>query len=160
MAIWHDDVDLKGRFHPQHPDDLQVVVHEGSFRFTDTKPEVMWAHVVARLEWTHQSGENGYAYRAVLLNQPHQLKTLKQNDEILFVAKQSYKLPIRVTHEYIMQRAFYDIRLVTSVVCQNCLTPYLNCGKNPFPLPRRLIKANRTLCFPRFAPYVVAAAVC
>ena len=118
MSIWHDDADLQGRFHPQYPNDLQLLVHEGSFRFTDTKPEAMWAHIVARLEWTHETGEKGYVYRPVLLNKPHQLKTIKQNDEILFVAKQSYKLPVRVTHEYIMQRAFYEIS-----PCNKCGLP-------------------------------------
>jgi hypothetical protein len=31
---WRDDPLLKGRFHPDFPDDLQVVVHDGGPRLT------------------------------------------------------------------------------------------------------------------------------
>jgi hypothetical protein len=120
VQIWRDDPDLKGRFHPEYPDDLQVIVHDGSFRFTDTRPEVMWAQIVARLEWTHQTGETGYAYKAIVLNKPQQLKTVQEGGEILLVAHKDYKLPIRVTHEYIMERDFYNI-----TPCNNCGLPEL-----------------------------------
>jgi predicted nucleic-acid-binding Zn-ribbon protein len=118
--LWRDDPDLKDRFHPDYPDDLQVIVHDGSFRFTDTRPEVMWATIVNRLEWTHQTGETGYAYKAILLNVPQQLKTVKQGAEILLVAHKDYKFPIHVTHEYIMERDFYNI-----TPCSNCGLPEL-----------------------------------
>ena len=74
MAQWHNDPDLKERFHPQYPDDLQVLIHEGSFRFTDKKPEVAWVHILNRLQWMHEGFDDSYAYRGILLNKPHQTR--------------------------------------------------------------------------------------
>lgn len=119
-GVWRDDPDLKGRFHPDYPDDLQVIVHDGSFRFTDTRPEVMWATVFTKLEWTHDTGETGHAFKGIVLNKPQQLKTVKEGGEILFVAHKDYKLPISVTYDYIAERAFYNI-----TPCTNCGLPEL-----------------------------------
>ena len=120
MAVWHDDPDLQGRFHPQYPDDLQVLVHEGSFRFTDSPPEIMWARIFARLEWTNFDGKEGYAYKAQILNQPRSLKTLKLGDEILFSAHKGYAYAVRVTHQYIMQLDYCEI-----TPCNKCGLPDL-----------------------------------
>lgn len=120
MSVWRNDPDLADKFHPDYPDDVQVIVHEGSYRFTDAKPEVMWARIFAKLGWTHNTGEEGYAYKAQLLNQPHQLKTVKLGDEILLVGHAGYQYTIRVTHEYITERDFYTIR-----PCDKCNLPEL-----------------------------------
>ncbi len=109
MAIWHEDLALKGHFHPEYPDDLQILVHEGSFRFTNTKPEVMWGRLLARIETTHRDGSTTHAYKATLLNQPKQLKTVQVGQEILLVAYPAYRFPIRVTHEYLASRGDYEI---------------------------------------------------
>ena len=120
MAIWHDDPDLKERFYSEYPDDLLVLVHEGSFRFTNTKPEAMWSRIIARMEWDLRGGETIYAYKAILLNQPQNLKTLKVGQEILLVAHKAYQYPIRVTYDYLAERHQYDI-----TPCNQCGLPEL-----------------------------------
>jgi len=37
---------LHSRFHPEYPDDVQVIVHEGGPRITDRRPEVVWVRVI------------------------------------------------------------------------------------------------------------------
>ncbi len=39
---WRSDPLLEGRFHPEYPDDLQVIVHDGGPRLTKNAPELMW----------------------------------------------------------------------------------------------------------------------
>jgi hypothetical protein len=150
VALWHDDSDLKGRFHPQYPDDLQVLVHEGSFRFTDTKPEVMWLHILKRLTWNHKSAGNMYAYLGTVLNQPHQLKTVKLNDQILFVAKQGYKLPIRVTREYMDERVLFDVTPCDKCGLPELFDPILALSQKSFPTMNE--EPHETIAFTSFCP--------
>ena len=42
---WRDDPLLTGRFHPNHPDDLQVIVHEGGPRLSTSPPELIWVRL-------------------------------------------------------------------------------------------------------------------
>ena len=109
MAVWHRDPAFEGKFHPQYPDDVQVIVHEGSFRFTETKPELMWAKILEPYEVTDINGGTIRAYKAQLLNQPFNLKTIKMGSEILFIAPLRYRHPIRVTEQYLADRREYDI---------------------------------------------------
>src|SRR5262245_29603588 len=44
---WRNDPDLAGRFHPRHPDHLQVIVHDGEPRRTKRGPEGCWVNVEA-----------------------------------------------------------------------------------------------------------------
>ncbi len=39
---WREHPKLKGRFHPDHPDDLQVIAHDGGARITGNAPEAVW----------------------------------------------------------------------------------------------------------------------
>ena len=109
MTLWREDPNFKGKFHPDFPDDLQVLVHEGSFRFTDTSPEVMWARIVAKMEVTLQSGDKYSFYKGILLNQPHQLKTLKLHQEIYLVGAEKYPHAIRIAPDYIPDRPLWEI---------------------------------------------------
>lgn len=47
---WRTDPALSGRFHPDYPDDLQVIVHDGGPRFTEKPPELIWVTVTAKDE--------------------------------------------------------------------------------------------------------------
>ncbi len=109
MAVWHRDPALEGKFHPLAPDDIQVVVHEGSFRFTTSKPELMWATIYELHEVTDINGGTIRAYKARLLNQPFNLKTLNIGSEILLIGSQRFRHPIRVTEQYLADRREYDI---------------------------------------------------
>jgi hypothetical protein len=39
---WRKHPALQKRFHPEHADDLQVIVHDGGPRISDRKPELVW----------------------------------------------------------------------------------------------------------------------
>jgi hypothetical protein len=152
VQVWRSDPDLKDRFHPDYPDDLQVIVHDGSFRFTNTHPEVMWASIVARLEWTHNTGETGYAYKAILLNKPHQLTSVQEHSEILLVAHKEYKLPIRVTHEYIAERDFYEITPCTNCGLPELFDPISKLAEKSFPGISDAKEPQQLLTFTSFCP--------
>ena len=43
--VWRSHPKLRGRFHPESPDDVQVLVHDGGPRITDRLPETVWVTV-------------------------------------------------------------------------------------------------------------------
>jgi hypothetical protein len=118
MTVWRTDPDLAGRFHPDYPDDIQVVAHEGSFRFTQARPEIVWARIGLMIEGKFEDGSVFRYYKAHLLNQPHQLKTLTVGQEILFMAHKSYRYGILVTYDYLQDRPQYII-----TPCNKCGLP-------------------------------------
>ena len=120
MASWHNDTALKGRFHPDYPDDMQVLIHEGSHRFTKTKPELMWVKITEHREFTCVDGSAIIAYKATLLNQPQNLSTIAIGHEILFVAHEDFRYAIRVTDDYLADRVKYTI-----TPCSKCGLPEL-----------------------------------
>jgi hypothetical protein len=73
---WNPHPKLQGRFHQQFPDDLQVVVHNGGPRVSQTPPEVVWVRVT--------DGE-GNLYTGTLLNQPDDLTSLSAGASIRFM---------------------------------------------------------------------------
>ena len=93
---WRTDKRLKGRFHEEYPDDLQVMVHDGSpRRATDLKPEVVWVRVI---------GCDNDIFQGYVLNQPFYLKTVKEGDLIKFVIPEGSELPLYVTEKYLEER--------------------------------------------------------
>jgi hypothetical protein len=98
---WRSDPLLAGRFHLERPDDLQVIVHDGGPRFTDKSPEVIWVTVSAKHE---------EAYHGKALNQPHELKSVRQGDEILFLAVAGAEYPFQVSEKYLAERGFWLIK--------------------------------------------------
>lgn len=109
--VWRNDPALAGKFHPGYPDDLQVIVHEGGPRLTTTRPELIWVRV---------TGKKGEAYQGRLLNQPHQLPSLKQDDAILFLAPNAQNEPYLVTEKYLHERKDWHI-----LPCNKCGMPDL-----------------------------------
>lgn len=95
-GAWRQHPALQGRFHPDYPDDLQVLVHEGGPRLTDRRPELIWVRV---------TGVEDDRFSGQLLNQPHQLPGLSQGDTIRFIVPQSGEHPLRVTERYLRERA-------------------------------------------------------
>jgi hypothetical protein len=57
---WRTHPKLKGRFLPEHPDDLQVIVHDGGPRVTDKRPEAVWVTI---------TGCDGDVFTGRVLNQ-------------------------------------------------------------------------------------------
>jgi hypothetical protein len=98
---WREHPKLKNRFRPDFPDDLQVLAHDGGPRLTDRRPELVWVRV---------SGGEDNVFRGILLNQPHQLLTVAQGDEIQFIAPQGGEYLLRVTEKYLRERTDWVIQ--------------------------------------------------
>ncbi len=91
---WRDHPKLHGRFHPDAPDDVQVIVHDGGPRITDKAPEAVWVTVT------------GYDYdffTGRILNQPQELKSVSEGTQIKFLAPSGEHL-LMVTDKYLLER--------------------------------------------------------
>lgn len=73
---WREHAMLKGRFLPDYPDDLQVIIHDGGPQITRNEPEVVWVTV---------TGSDGNLFWGRVHNQPDNLETVRRGDEIKFV---------------------------------------------------------------------------
>ena len=103
---WRDHPRLRGRFPPDQPDDLQVIVHDGGPRVTDRQPEAVWVTV---------TGCGGDIFTPRVLNQPTQLSTVKQGQQIRFLVPDGSEHPILVTDKYLRERPCWTIH-----PCQKC----------------------------------------
>lgn len=103
---WRTHPQLKGRFPPEHPDDLQVIVHDGGPRITDKRPEAVWVTVT-------DGDENTFAGR--VLNQPTQLRTIQKGQQIRFIMPLGGEYPVLVTDKYLSERPSWTIH-----PCQKC----------------------------------------
>jgi hypothetical protein len=95
-----------GRFLPHYPDDLQVLVHEGGPRITSNSPEAVWVSI------TEMEGE---VFRARVLNQPHNLQSIRQWSQIKFMVAEGAKYPVMVTDKYLAERGAWVIH-----PCRQC----------------------------------------
>jgi hypothetical protein len=125
---WREHPKLKDRFLPDHPDDLQVIVHDGGPRITQKRPETVWVTV---------TGMDGEVFRGQVLNQPHNLQTIRQESEIKFIVPVGVEHPIMVTDKYLRERGSWVIH-----PCQKCGLPEL------FDAPSDLIR----VVFPNTPP--------
>lgn len=103
---WRDNPKLKGRFLPDHPDDLQVIVHDGGPRLSSNPAEAVWVAVTAI---------DGETFRGRVLNQPQNLRNLGKGSEIKFIIPDGAEFPVMVTDKYLRERAAWTIH-----PCQNC----------------------------------------
>jgi hypothetical protein len=103
---WREHPKLKGRFLPDYPDDLQVFVHDGGPRLSDRPPEAVWVTVV---------GADGDVFRGRVLNQPHNLRTVREGGEVRFVAAAGAQFPVMVTDKYLRERGEWVI-----IPCRKC----------------------------------------
>jgi hypothetical protein len=99
-SAWREHPKLKGRFLPEHPDDLQVIIHEGGPRITRNPPEGVWVTV---------SGVDGEVFRGRVLNQPHNLHSIRQGSEIKFIIADGAEFPVMVTDKYLRERGAWVI---------------------------------------------------
>jgi hypothetical protein len=103
---WRTHPKLEGRFLPEYPDDLQVIVHDGGPRITDKRPEAVWVTV---------TGCDGDIFVGRVLNQPSQLRTVRQGQQIKFIKPEAGKHLILVTDKYLRERSSWTIH-----PCQKC----------------------------------------
>jgi hypothetical protein len=105
-GIWRQHPSLRGRFHPESPDDLQVVVHDGGPRMSEHPAELVWVRV---------TGVEGEVFCARLLNQPHNLQSVRLGDTIQFLVPTGGKHPVMVTEKYLRERANWIVH-----PCRKC----------------------------------------
>ena len=103
---WRTHPKLAGRFPAEHPDDLQVLVHDGGPRTTDRQPEAVWVTV---------TGCHGDVFTARVLNQPSQLRTVRLGQLIQFIVPSGGEYPILVTEKYLRERPSWTIHS-----CETC----------------------------------------
>jgi hypothetical protein len=96
---WRTDPRLRGRFHPEYPDDLQVLVHDGGPRLTDHRPELIWVRV---------TGGTGDVFTGIVLNKPHHLHLVSDGSEIQFIAAGGEHL-LQVREKYLAERGDWEI---------------------------------------------------
>jgi hypothetical protein len=99
QSPWRGHPKLQGKFHPEYPDDIQVVVHDGSARFSPHPPELVWVRM---------TGMNGDVFQGKVLNQPHNLQSVQQGSILLFVAGGG-QYPVLVTEKYLAERGNWII---------------------------------------------------
>lgn len=99
--LWRDHPRLKGRFHPDAPDDVQVLVHDGGPRLTDSSPEAVWVTVTGC--------DADDVFTGHVLNQPQQLESVVQGTEIKFIAPSGDHL-LMVTDRYLAERPMWIIQ--------------------------------------------------
>ncbi len=97
---WRQHPKLRERFHPDAPDDLQVIVHDGGPRLSLNSPELVWVTVTAA------DGRDVFSGR--VLNQPQHLKSVSQGTIIKFVAPAGDQL-LMVTGNYLAERDKWNI---------------------------------------------------
>jgi hypothetical protein len=119
---WREHPALQGKFHPEHADDLQVIVHDGGPRISQRTPELVWVALTA---------SHGEVFTGKILNQPTQLQTVRQGDEIRFVVPGDGQQPLRVTEKYLAERPHWII-----YPCEKCGLSEL------FDAPSELMKAT------------------
>lgn len=121
---WRDDPDLRARLHPQHPDDLQVLVHVGEPRRTQRVPEGCWlrldAHVGTLVSPSRADADAPVerverpVYAGTLLHDTKQLPVAK-GDRLLLVHAPGMPLPVVVTEAYRAERPQWSY-----VRCSKC----------------------------------------
>lgn len=94
-GTWRNEPRLMGRFHPEYPDDVQVLVHEGGPHIAKHRPELMWIRVTGSLEGI---------YAGIVLNTPFELTNIHRGSVIKFLVPQGGAYPVMVTDKYLAER--------------------------------------------------------
>jgi hypothetical protein len=97
---WRNHPALRDRFHPEHPDDVQVIVHDGGPRLTDRRPEAVWLRVLAHAD---------DVFTGEVLNPPGQLRSVKRGDRVQFVVPDSGGHPLMVRPPYLAERGQWHV---------------------------------------------------
>lgn len=97
---WRNHPDLVDKLHPSHPDDLQVIVHDGGPRLTQLRPEAVWVTITSF---------EGKLFSGKVLNAPSQLKTVKLNQAIRFRIDSGTGQAVMVTDRYEQEKRDWKI---------------------------------------------------
>jgi hypothetical protein len=126
-APWRVDPALRGRFHPQWPDDLQVLLHDGESRRTGKRTELCWLRVDA------VEDSEARRYAGTLMHPTHQLATVKLGDHVAFLAAPGGKHALMVTAAYVAERADWTIEPCPSCGLREGLDPPSVMARTRFP---------------------------
>jgi hypothetical protein len=148
-APWHADPALAGRFHPDHPNDLQVMVHDGEPRRTKRTPEACWVTVTGvhgalrmpvapvdakpPLNVGQVRFEERLVYAGTLLNEPKQLATARKGDTVLFMTAPGVPHPVRVTEHYLAERGGWAVTACNQCGADQALDPPTIMARTRFP---------------------------
>jgi hypothetical protein len=102
---WRAHPLLRERFHPDSPDDVQVLVHDGGPRLSDRRPELVWVRV---------TGCEQDLFTGQVLNQPERLVTVKERSLIQFVVPTSGPA-VQVSAQYLAERPEWIVN-----ACSTC----------------------------------------
>ncbi|NHZ98031.1 hypothetical protein [Massilia sp. CCM 8734] len=91
---WRTHPALSGKFHPDYPDDIQVIIHDGGPRITTLNPEAAWVTV---------TGVDGDVFSGRLIITPTQVTSVRLNQSIRFIAT-SNNHPVMVSDKYLEER--------------------------------------------------------
>jgi DNA-directed RNA polymerase subunit RPC12/RpoP len=100
QGSWRNDPALKGKLHPEYPDDIQVIIHEGGRRFAKHPAEGIWVRV---------TGSKSGVYSGIILNTPVGLTNVRHGAAIKFVMPLVGEHPIMVTDKYLEERDHWVI---------------------------------------------------
>jgi hypothetical protein len=106
QSPWRNDPALKGKFHPEYPDDIQVIIHGGGRRIAQHPAEGMWVRVI---------GSESGVYTGIILNTPIGLTNVRQGSAIKFIMPLVGEHPILVTDKYLAERDHWIIH-----PCKKC----------------------------------------
>ena len=95
MTEWRNHPRLEGKFHPEFPDDIEVMIHDGGPRFSKKRPEVAWIRV---------TGLQGDVFIGTVLNAPHQLDSVSEGSTIRFIVPEGGQYPLMVSEKYLSER--------------------------------------------------------
>jgi len=102
---WTNHPRLKGRFHKECPDDLQVIIHDGHPAITNRSAELVWVRVTAcAREVSIFAGRRLPLFRGILLNKPRHLETVSEGNELQFLMPEGGEYPLQVTEKYLEER--------------------------------------------------------
>ncbi|MDI1479404.1 hypothetical protein [Polyangium sp. y55x31] len=146
---WRNDPAFQGMFHPDFPDDLQVIVHDGEPRRTQRGLEACWVRVTGAhgklrmpvappdakppIRAAQVSWDERRVYTGTLLNQPKQLQTAREGESILFVHSPGTPHPVRVTPQYLVERSQWCVLACDKCGADQSLDPPTIMAKTRFP---------------------------
>ena len=146
---WRNDPDLVGKLHPQHPDDVQVIVHDGEPRRTQKSPEACWVRITgtsgvlrspiaqrgatsaptpASVQWLERT-----IYTGQLLNQPHALTSVREGAAVRFVHAPGIPNPLMITPGYESERPRWAVTPCDRCGADQALDPMSVMARTRFP---------------------------
>lgn len=152
-APWRTDPLLAGKFHPQFPDDIQVLVHDGDPRRTRRGPELCWVRMqrvdrAPTRQVTAAIDKSNTVYIGELLNNPHTLQSVKRGDRIKLLSVAGLTHPLHVTDDYLRERLEWQITPCDKCGASECFDPPSVMAKVRFPdaPPDTVIQAFTSYC--------------